>query len=297
MKLRPAKTLASLPAAMQGAIWMVLSGFFFTGAAASVRYLSADIHFIQISFFRVIFGIFLMLPWLMSVGLVAMRTRQTGKYIARSTVSVAANLCWFAALGMMTIGDATALSFTTPIFITIAAMVLLREAASIKRWIGLLAAFGGAVVILRPGFAEMNIGAMWVLTSAVLFAGSALFVKVLAREDRPDTITLYQLIYMLPINFIPTIFVWVWPTPEQWIWAVLLGVLTTMAQRCYTRAYAVADASAIQPFDFMRLPFAVLLGFIMFAEWPDLWSVIGGVIIFGSSVFVAHGETRATKKT
>ena len=71
MKLRPAETLASLPAPMQGAVWMVLSGFFFTGAAASVRYLSADIHFIQISFFRAVFGIFLMLPWLMSVGLVA----------------------------------------------------------------------------------------------------------------------------------------------------------------------------------------------------------------------------------
>ena len=74
-------------------------------------------------------------------------------------------------------------------------------------------------------------------------------------------------------------------------------ILTTVAQRCYTRAYAAADASAIQPFDFIRLPFAVFLGFIMFAEWPDLWSVIGGVIIFGSSVFVAHGETRARKKT
>jgi len=295
MKLRPAETIAALPASMQGAIWMVLSGFFFTGAAASVRYLSSDIHFIQISFFRAFFGILLMLPWLMSVGLVAMRTRQTGIYIARSTVSVAANLCWFAALGMMTIGDATALSFTTPIFITIAAMVLLREAASMKRWIGLLAGFGGTAIILRPGFAEMNVGAAWVLASAILFAGSALFVKVLAREDRPDTITMYQLIYMLPINFIPSLFVWVWPTPEQWIWAVMVGVLTTVAQRCYTRAYAAADASAIQPFDFMRLPFAVLLGFIMFAEWPDMWSVIGGVIIFGASIFVAHGETRAAR--
>jgi len=296
MKRRSAEIMAALPAPIQGATWMVLSGFFFTGAAASVRYLSTDIHFIQISFFRAIFGILLMMPWLMSVGLVAMRTRQTGKYIARSTVSVGANLCWFAALGMMSIADATALSFTTPIFITIAAMVLLREKSGAKRWIGLLVGFAGTAIILRPGVAEMNVGAMWVLASAVLFAGSALFVKVLARHDRPDTITLYQLLYMLPINFIPSLFVWVWPTGEQWVWAVMIGVLTTVAQRCYTRAYAAADASAIQPFDFLRLPFAVLLGFILFAEWPDMWSVIGGVVIFGSSVFVAHGETRKNKK-
>lgn len=292
MKRRSAEFMASLPAPIQGAIWMVLSGFFFTGAAASVRYLSTDIHFIQISFFRAVFGIMLMMPWLMSVGLSALHTRQTVKYIGRSTVSVAANLCWFAALGMMTIGDATALSFTTPIFVTIAAMLLLREKSSLKRWFGLLAGFAGTVIILRPGVGEMNEGAMWVLASAVLFAGSALFVKILARDDRPDTITMYQLLYMLPINFIPSLFVWVWPTPEQWFWAAMIGVLTTIAQRCYTRAYAAADASAIQPFDFLRLPFAVLLGFIMFAELPDLWSVIGGVVIFAASIFVAHGETR-----
>jgi drug/metabolite transporter (DMT)-like permease len=292
MKRRSAEFMASLPAPIQGAIWMVLSGFFFTGAAASVRYLSTDIHFIEISFFRAIFGILLMLPWLMSVGMSALHTRQTAKYIGRSTISVAANLCWFAALGMMTIGDATALSFTTPIFITIAAMVLLREQSSLKRWFGLLAGFGGTAIILRPGVGEMNEGALWVLASAVLFAGSALFVKVLAREDRPDTITLYQLLYMLPINFIPSLFVWVWPTGWQWFWAAMIGVLTTVAQRCYTRAYAAADASAIQPFDFLRLPFAVLLGFITFAEWPDLWSIIGGVVIFAASIFVAHSETR-----
>jgi len=174
-------------------------------------------------------------------------------------------------------------------------MLLLREQSSLKRWFGLLAGFAGTVIILRPGVGEINVGAMWVLVSAVLFAGSAMFVKVLAREDKPDTITMYQLLYMLPINFIPSLFVWVWPTPEQSFWAVMIGVLTTLAQRCYTRAYAAADASAIQPFDFLRLPFAVMLGFIMFAEWPDLWSVVGGVVIFAASIFVAHSATRGRK--
>jgi drug/metabolite transporter (DMT)-like permease len=296
MKLHPAEMLAALPAPTQGAIWMVLSGFLFTGAAAAVRQLSSDMDFIQISFFRAMFGIPLMLPWLASVGLSVLRTRQTGKYVMRSVVSVSANLCWFAALAMIPIADATAVSFITPIFITIAAMLVLRERSGVKRWIGLLVGFAGTAIILRPGVAELNVGALWVLASAVLFAGSALFVKILVREDRPDTVTLYQLIYMLPIAFFPAMFVWVWPTPGQWVWAAMVGIFVTLAQRCYTRAYAAADASAIQPFDFLRLPFAILVGFVLFAEWPDLWSVIGGTVIFASSIFVVHGEARASRR-
>ncbi len=287
--------MAALPPPIQGAVWMVLSGFFFTGSAASVRQLAGDINFIEISFFRVFFGILIMLPWLAGVGLVALRTRQLRLYAARSGISVIANLCWFAALAVMTIADATALSFTTPLFITIGAVLLLGERLRPVRTVGLIVGFGGTLIILRPGFAELDSGAMLVLASAVLFAGSGLFVKVLLREDRPDTVTIYQLLFMLPLNFIPSLFVWIWPTGWQWLWAVLVGVLTTLAQRCYVRAYAAADASAVQPFDFMRLPFAIGLGFVMFVELPDLWSVIGGVLIFAASAYVAHSEARANR--
>lgn len=296
MKLQPGAAIAALPAPIQGAVWMTLSGVSFTISSAAVRHLASDIHFVEISFFRAVFGILVMLPWLTSVGLSAMKTRQTGKYIARGTVSVAANLCWFAALGLMPIADATSLSFATPIFITVAAVFFLRERMRAIRWVGLILGFAGTLVILRPGFAEVNTGALLVLGSCVLFACSGLFVKVLSRNERPDTIALYQLIYMLPINFIPSLFVWTWPTGEQWVWAVAVGVFTTLAQRAYVRAYAAADASAVQPFDFLRLPFAVLIGFLIFAEWPDPWAVTGGIVIFASSVYVAHGEARANRR-
>lgn len=296
MKFRPSTAMAALPAPIQGATWMVLSGFFFTGAAAAVRHLAGEIHFIEISFFRTAFGIVIMLPWLWSVGLSAMRTRRTGAYIQRSTVSVLANICWYAALALMPIADATSLSFTTPIFVSIAAVILLREPMRAIRWVGLIVGFGGTLIILRPGFAEVNVGALLVLGSGFLFACSAIFVKILSREDRPDTVTLYQLLYMLPLNFIPALFVWTWPTPVQWVMLALVGILTTLAQRCYVRAYAVADASAVQPFDFLRLPFAVGLGFVLFAELPDPWAVAGGLVIFASTAFVAHGEARYNRR-
>lgn len=293
MKLSARAAMAALPPPIQGAVWMVLSGICFTGAAAAVRMLAGEIHFIQISFFRSAFGLLCLLPWLTSVGLGALRTRQTTRYMARSVFSVLANFCWFAALVSMPIADATSLSFTTPLFVSMAAMLFLAEPARLGRWTGLIVGFAGTVIILRPGFAEINVGALAVLASGVLFAASAIYVKVLVRQDPPDTVTLYQLLYMLPINFLPALFVWTWPTAQQWLWAVLIGVLTTTAQRAYVRAYAVTDASAVQPFDFLRLPFAIGLGFIMFAELPDLWTVAGGIVIFASSFLVAHGEVRA----
>ncbi len=231
----------------------------FVAASATVRHLSADMHFIQIAFFRSAFGIVCMLPWLTRVGLGAMRTRHTGRYALRGVTSVTAMFCWFGALAVMPIADATSVSFATPIFISVAAVLFLREPMHRHRWVGLIAGFAGTLIILRPGFVEINIGALLVLTSALFF--------------------------------------WRWPSPEQWFWAALVGLLSTLAQRALTRSYAAADASAVAPFDFLRLPFATVLGFVVFMELPDLWTLGGGLVIFTASFYVGHGETRSGRSS
>ena len=274
---------------------MGVSALMFSGAAAAVRHLSFEVHFIEIAFFRSVFGIVVMLPWLHSVGLGGLVTRHTRLYMTRAVNSAVAMFGWFGALALLPIADATSISFVTPLFISVAAVIFLSEPMRVARWIGLFVGFAGTLIILRPGYTAVNEGALMVLGSAVLIAWSAMIVKVVGRDDRPDTIALYQVLYMLPLTFVPALFVWTWPTIEQWFWLAMVGALSTFAQRAYTRAYAAADASAVMPFDFLRLPIAVALGFFWFVELPDLWTLIGGVVIFSSTFFVVRSEARADR--
>ena len=274
---------------------MMAAGIMFVAASGSVRHLSADMHVIQIAFFRSALGIICMLPWLTRVGFSAIRTRHSGRYLLRGFTSVTAMFCWFGALAAMPIADATSISFATPIFISIAAVLFLREPMHRHRWIGLIVGFCGTLIILRPGFTEINIGALMVLTSALFIAWSSIIVKIVGRNDGPDTIALYPVVYMLPLSLVPALFLWRWPSVEQWFWAAMVGLFSTFAQRALTRAYAAADASGVAPFDFLRLPFAAVLGIVVFMELPDLWTLGGGLIIFSASLYVGHGETRSDK--
>ncbi len=273
---------------------MTAAGIMFVAASTTVRHLSADMHFIQIAFFRSAFGIIFMLPWLTRVGFGAMRTRHTWRYALRGVTSVTAMFCWFGALAAMPIADATSVSFATPIFVSIAAILFLREKMRRHRWIGLIVGFAGTLIILRPGFAEINVGALMVLGSALFIAWSAIIVKIIGHDDRPDTIALYQVVYMLPLSLVPALFLWQWPSAEQWFWAAMVGLFSTLAQRALTRAYEAADASSVAPFDFLRLPFATALGFAVFMELPDLWTLAGGLVIFSASFYVGHGEARSS---
>jgi drug/metabolite transporter (DMT)-like permease len=296
MKFDPRRRFAALSAPAQAAAWMILSALMFSAAAAAVRRLSADVHFVEVSFFRSLFGIVVMLPWLRQVGLGALRTRHQWNYVARGVSSTAAMFLWFGGLSLVPIAEATAISFTTPFVITIAAFLFLSEPMRMTRWIGLAVGFAGTLIIVRPGFAEVNLGMLMVLFAGVFIAASVMNIKIAARDDSPDTVALYQVLYMLPLTLAPAVFLWRWPTLEGWGLAILVGALSTYAQRAYTRALALGDASAVTPLDFLRLPFSVWLGFIMFDELPDVWTLVGGIVIFAASAYVGRSEARRIPK-
>ncbi len=281
-----------LPPAWRGAAWMTLSALLFACQAGIVRHLSAEIHFLEISLFRALFGVVVMLPWLARAGLGAMSTRHTGLYAWRGVLSTVAMYGWFGSLALLPIADATAVSFTFPLFIALFGVLFLRESAPPARWAALFLGFAGTLVVVRPGFAEVNAGFLLVIGAGLGIATSAMILKVAIRSDHPDAAVLYQSVWMLPFAAAGALLVWQWPTPEQWLWGCLLGVASTLAQRCYTRALAVGETGAVVPFDFARLPFAVALGFAAFSELPDAWTLVGAVIIFAASIVAGRGEAR-----
>ena len=292
MTLTSGNTFTRLPLSVQGAIWMTGSAVFFAAQAGIVRHLSADLHFIEISFFRAVFGIVIMLPWLMQMGVAILKTSHTKLYVWRGFLGTVAMYGWFGGLSLVPLADATAISFTFPLFIALSAVVFLKESAHLTRWLAMFVGFAGTLIVIRPGFQDVNVGVFLVIGAGVCIAASAMILKVTLRTDTPDQAALYQVIYMLPFAFVATLFVWKWPTWEQWFWGFMLGALSTTAQRLYSRAFATGEVGSIAPFDFTRLPFVIAIGFVCFSELPDVWTVVGGTIIFCASIFAGRTESR-----
>ncbi len=280
-----------------GAAFMLSAGLFFAIMMGIIRHLAHDgVHPFEIAFFRNLFGFAVMLPWVFKVGLGGLKTERYGLYTMRALTGTAAMVAWFWAISILPLTEATALSFTTPFFATILAVPILHEVVRIRRWAAICIGFAGALVILRPGFQTISAEALMVLFSALMMAMSTMCIKLLSRTEPVNAIVVYMTIYLTPLSLIPALFVWVWPTWEQLGWLALLGLVATVAHICLTRAFRHADASAVMPFDFSRLIFASLIGYLLFDQVTDLWTWVGSAIIVGAAIYIAHREAVAARE-
>ena len=293
---RTSAAFANLPSAVRAAMWFLLAGGTFVGMMAMVRHLSGDVHMLVIVFWRSVVGILVMLPWLIRRGPSALHTRRLGWHISRAALVFASLLAWFYAATMMPLADITAMGFTRPIIASVLAVILLGEVMHGRRWTAVLIGFVGAMIIVRPGFAEVNPGVFLVLAGVAGASVLAILTKFIVRTDSPDTMTMYLVAFMTPISLIAALFVWHWPTPDQFVWLAAIGGIATVSQLALARAYNAADATVVLSFDFLRLPVAAAIGFVFFSEFPDIWVWVGAAVICGSSVYVAHREAAAERR-
>jgi drug/metabolite transporter (DMT)-like permease len=278
----------ALPGPVRSGIWMSVSAITYVVSIAIGRYLAPDIEVFQIAFLRNAFAIVFMMPWLMGVGIGAMRTNQIGKHILRGFMSSTNVTLLFAAVALIPIAEMSAINFLQPVIGAAIAGFVLGEVATRKRWLAIGMGFIGAVLVVRPGFAEFNLGIAFALGSAVAGALVSIMIKTLVRTDPPDTIAAWLFVTQTLILLVPTIFVWRNPTLEQWGLFVFIGSMSVILQRTYNRGIQAADISIAMPFNFTRLIWAALLGWIVFAELPDMWTWIGGTVIFVSSVWLTR---------
>jgi drug/metabolite transporter (DMT)-like permease len=285
--------LARFPGPVRGALWMVMSGACFASMTAVIRHLSVDMHAFEIVFFRNALGLVFLLPWLWRGGLAGVRTRRIGLHGLRMVIGLVTMLCWFSAVTMMPIAEATALSFTAPLFGTVGAALVLGEAVRTRRWVATAVGFAGAMIILRPGIEALSLPAFLVLASSACMAVGMMIVKTLSRTDSATVIVLYMGLGLTPLSLGPALLVWETPTPSAWFWLFGLGALATLGHLMFVRAMASGEASAVLPFDFSRLIFAAALGFAVFGQQPDVWTWIGAAVIFAAALFTASREAKA----
>ena len=287
---------ADIPAPVRGSIWMAIGASSVATVSTAVRYVSAELHPFEISFFRNLFSLMFMLPWFVKAGLGALKTDRFGMHLFRTVIGLAAMYCMFTALSLMPVADYTALSFTVPLFATIGAAVILGEVVRLRRWMAIGIGFIGAMIIIRPGVGTFETPALIALASAVLILGTVLVLKTLSRTESAGTMVLYMALLMTPISFFPALYVWQTPTLDALTFLVIGAFFSTVAQLSLARAFSAADASAVLPFDFFRLITAAALGFLFFSELPDIWTWVGAGIIFSATLYNAHREAMLSRK-
>ena len=285
-----------LPGTSRGAILILVSGAAFALMMALVRLVADDIHPFETAFFRNLLGLVFMSPWLAVAGVAPLRSGRWRAHVMRSAFGLAAMLSLFLALTLLPLAEATALSFTSPLFATIGAAVILRERVRRRRWAATLVGFAGALIILRPGAGTFDPSSLVALSAAVFIACAMLSIKSLSRTEHPNAIVVMMGLLMTPASLVPALFVWRWPSEATWGWLLLIGLSATIGQVCLTRAFAAAEASAVLPYDFFRLIFAALLGYLMFDQVPDAWTLVGGLVILGASVYIARREAMVARR-
>jgi drug/metabolite transporter (DMT)-like permease len=278
---------------VQGLLWALFSGVSFVLLNALQRYLTLQIGPLQSQFMRYFCGMLVILPFVWRSGLAAYRPKHIGGQFTRGVVHTVGLLLWFGALPHISMADTTAIGFTTPIFIMLGAWLFLREPMRWERWLAAVLGFGGVLIVVGPGLtATGNYWSLVMLGSAPLFAASFLITKALTRYETPGVIVLWQAITITILSLPLALWNWQTPTLLQWAGFMLCGVLGSTAHYCLTRAYVVTDISATQSLKFLDLVWASLLGWLVFAEVPSQNSLLGGVIIAGATVWIAHRESR-----
>lgn len=275
---------------------MLLTGMLFVGVTVAVRYLGTNMNPVQAAFIRYCFGIVLILPLLSRAGIMSLDRDRLGFHALRGLVHGGGVILWFLAMSRIPISEVTALGFTTPIFVTLGAAVFLSERLKPYRVAAVVLGFIGALLILRPGLRVIDIGALAQLGAAPLFACSYLMAKSATRREASSMIVVLLSVFCTLTLALPALLVWRTPTPDELLLLGLTALLATSGHYCMTRALEAAEVSAVQPFTFLQLVWATILGLILFDETPDVWIWVGGAVIVGSATWMAQQEVRSIRQ-
>lgn len=272
---------------MPAILWMLAGGAAFTVMGALMKYVSQDLPVTAVVFFRMLVALCLLLPWILRRRFEPVMTKRPGLHILRSTTGFLSLMCFVYSLSHLALADAVALSFTTPLWMILTAAVLLREISGPRRWLATAIGFGGVLVIVRPGLAP-DPAMVAALAGAFLGSVSLALVKKLSCSESALTITFYFSFVGTILSAVPAVVFWVGPTPREYLFLIATGVFAVAGLMCAARAYTLAEATVVAPVDFSRIPLAAAIGYLLFDEAPDAWTLAGAAIIMASVLYVGR---------
>ena len=279
--------------AAKGALWMTAAAAALTAMAVCIRYLPAYSVLLMI-FLRNVINLVLMAPSMFRQGKSMIVTQRLGTHALRNLFLYSGNCAWFYGVTLIALADVASLQFTSPLFTAIIAAAFLGEKIGGHRMIAILVGFAGALLIIRPGVIPINLGTVMILIAAFLYSCAHVVTKRLSDTESGSTVVFYMSATILVYSAIPAIFVWQTPAWADMPAMIGLGVTGYVTHYCITRSLAAGDASFVIMFDFMRLPFSVILGWLLFREMLDTWTVAGAMIIFAAGYYSTVIEAKKT---
>jgi drug/metabolite transporter (DMT)-like permease len=278
-----------------GIFWMAFTGVMFVAVTAVVKYVGDDVPAAQAAFLRYVLGLVFLIPMIRPIMAAHLTSRQIKLFGLRGLVHTFAVILWFFAMARIPIAEVTAMNYLSPVYVTLGAALFLGERLPPRRLIAVIVALIGALVILRPGVKEIEIGHIAMLGTAVFFAIGYLVAKQLSGEVSA-AVVVGMLSITVTIGLAPFAWaVWVTPTLPQLGWLFLVACFATAGHYSMTLAFAAAPLTVTQPVTFLQLVWAVALGAIVFGEAVDSWVVFGGAIIMGSVSFITWRESVARR--
>ena len=275
---------------VMGIFWMLVTGLCFVAVTAIVKYTGDRIPAQQAAFLRYLLGLVFLVPMLRSLFAVRLSGRVWGMFAARGFFHAFGVMLWFFAMTRIPIAEVTAMNYLAPVYVTLGAALFLGEKLAARRILAVVAALIGAVIILRPGFREVDAGHLAMLVAGVVFGGSYLLAKVLSGQANAGVVVA-MLSIIVTVVLAP--FAWaVWVTPT-WVELGLLfcvAIFATAGHYTMTVAFSMAPVTVTQPVTFLQLVWAALLGVVVFAEPIDVWVVVGGLVILGAVSFITWRE-------
>ena len=288
-------TTSSKSAAFTGAAYMIGAGLLFAIDNTIVQMLTM----VQgqasttVAFWQYFIAALFSLPWVFMRLKGTLMTKRWPMQILRVALAAAGVQLWVLGLSYVPIWQAIALIMTSPFFVTIGARLMLGEAVGAQRWGAVLVGFIGGMIILSPWSDTFTLAALLPVGAAFLWAMSSLATKVLTRTETADSLTLYLLVLLTPINAVLAAKSGYAITSTDSMWLIVVaGVLTATANYALIKAYSVADAAYLQPFDHVKLPFNVLLGWLVFSYLPVGAMWIGTFLIVGASLYMLSQEAK-----
>lgn len=288
--------LLLLPGNVRGAIYVMTAGIIFTVGSGFIKEMGGEISVFQILLVRQLTMTVTVLPVIARNFPDALRTKSLKLQFVRVFFAMIAMVGSFLAIQHMPLADATALGFAKSLFMTIFAIIFLKEVAGLRRWAATVIGFGGVLIIVQPGAHGVDVYALYALAGAAGAAMVSIIIRHLSQTDRSVTILSYQAI-LVGITMLPlAVYYWVPPTLEQWLMMFAIGLLSVAGQFCNIAGFRAGEATAIAPMDYAKMLFAVLIGLVMFFEVPSWATIAGSALIAATSIYTIRAERRAARR-
>ena len=287
-----------IPDSVRAVVYMALAALMFVSMHTIIRGMSGSLHPFEIAFFRAFLGIFILGPVVMRHRFAGLRTPNLKLHGVRAVLNAGAMLCFFYGLSITPLAEVTALSFSAPLFAAVLAVIFLGEVVRLRRWTAIAVGFVGTLIILRPGIADaLGPGPLLIVASAAIWSVALMVIKVMTRTDSSVTISIYASLLLSPIVLAAALPFWEWPSLDQLARMFALATFGTLGQTLMNQSLKLADVSVVLPIDFTKLIWAALFGYIAFGEIPDIYTWIGGAMIFMSTTYIAIREARLRRQT